>query len=218
MDPDRAPAAEAAQARTTYRHGDLRAALLSAGLELARNGGPDAVVLREATRRAGVSPNAAYRHFDDRAALLSAVSDAAQGLVAERMEEALAAVDAELPPEARARRRLRAVGTAYVGFAQEQPGLFRAAFFVPGDLARALSPSKAGRSGRTPFQILAAVLDELLEAGALTQDRRAGAEFLAWSAVHGLATLVIDGPLRGLPPELVEDTRERLLDLVDRGL
>ena len=50
-------------ARSTYRHGDLRRALLEAGIELARSGGPDAVVLREATRRAGVAPNAAYRHF-----------------------------------------------------------------------------------------------------------------------------------------------------------
>ena len=50
--------------RSTYRHGDLRRALLDAGIELARSGGPDAVVLREATRRAGVVPNAAYRHFE----------------------------------------------------------------------------------------------------------------------------------------------------------
>ena len=48
--------------RSTYRHGDLRRALLEAGTELARGGGPDAVVLREATRRAGVVPSAAYRH------------------------------------------------------------------------------------------------------------------------------------------------------------
>ena len=59
--------------RATYRHGDLRRALLDAGVELARQGGPDAVVLREATRRAGVAPNAAYRHFANRDDLLAAV-------------------------------------------------------------------------------------------------------------------------------------------------
>src|SRR5271163_1865713 len=59
--------------RSTYRHGDLRRALLEAGIELARGGGPDAVVLREATRRAGVVPNAAYRHFASRHELLQAV-------------------------------------------------------------------------------------------------------------------------------------------------
>jgi hypothetical protein len=52
--------------RTTFRHGDLRRALLMAGIELAREGGQDAIVLREATRRAGVVPNAAYRHYANR--------------------------------------------------------------------------------------------------------------------------------------------------------
>src|SRR4028119_1874092 len=58
--------------RDTYRHGDLRRALLEAGTELARGGGPDAVVLREATRRAGVAPSAAHRHLADRRAPLDA--------------------------------------------------------------------------------------------------------------------------------------------------
>ena len=42
--------------RDTYRHGDLRQALLAVGTALAREGGPEAVVLREATRQAGVTP------------------------------------------------------------------------------------------------------------------------------------------------------------------
>ena len=63
--PENGPARKA-PTRSTYRHGDLRRALLEAGIELARQGGPEAVVLREATRRAGVVPNAAYRHFASR--------------------------------------------------------------------------------------------------------------------------------------------------------
>ena len=66
------------RARKTYHHGDLRQALVQAGLELARAGGPEAVVLREATRRAGVAPNAAYRHFANREALFGAVRAAAK--------------------------------------------------------------------------------------------------------------------------------------------
>src|SRR5690242_18462131 len=80
--------------RSTYRHGDLRRALLEAGIELARSGGPDAVVLREATRRAGVVPNAAYRHFANRDALLQAVRAAALAALANSMEAELA----RLPP------------------------------------------------------------------------------------------------------------------------
>ncbi len=49
-------------------------------------------------------------------------------------------------------------------------------------------------------------------------ERRPGAEFLAWSAVHGLALLVIDGPLRGLPAPQVESLGQRLLDMVEKGL
>ena len=71
--------------RSTYRHGDLRRALLEAGVELARAGGPEAVVLREATRRAGVAPNAAYRHFENRQALLYAVRSVALAAVARAM-------------------------------------------------------------------------------------------------------------------------------------
>ena len=78
--------------RTTYRHGDLHHALIAAGTELARVGGPDAVVLREATRRVGVAPNAAYRHFADRQALLDAVCSAAQSLLAVAIENELATV------------------------------------------------------------------------------------------------------------------------------
>jgi AcrR family transcriptional regulator len=61
---------EVSTQRRTYRHGDLRRSLLEAGIAMARQGGPDAVVLREATRQAGVVPNAAYRHFASQQALL----------------------------------------------------------------------------------------------------------------------------------------------------
>src|SRR3569623_527991 len=78
------------QQRSTYRHGDLRRALLEAGIALARDGGPEAVVLREATRQANVVPNAAYRHFASREDLLQAVRAYALSAVAVAMESELA--------------------------------------------------------------------------------------------------------------------------------
>src|SRR6516225_6293064 len=98
----------APRARSTYRHGDLRRALLAAGVELARTGGPEAVVLREATRRAGVVPNAAYRHFESRQALLQAVRAAALSAVARAMEAELATLQAMRDPAAFARATVRA--------------------------------------------------------------------------------------------------------------
>ena len=73
--------------RNTFRRGDLRNALVTAGLEMARAGGPDAVILREATRRAGVSPNAAYRHFAGQAELLDAVRSACLSRLAAAIED-----------------------------------------------------------------------------------------------------------------------------------
>jgi AcrR family transcriptional regulator len=204
--------------RTTYRHGDLHHALIAAGTELARAGGPDAVVLREATRRVGVAPNAAYRHFADRRALLDTVCSAAQSLLAVAIERELASVKTTGDPAAVARARLRAVGTGYIRFAQAEPGLFRTAFSVPRDLARIGDPARAGASGLSPFLLLGAVLDELVDAGALPKERRPAAEFLAWSSVHGLSMLLIDGPLRALDNKKARAIVERLLDMVEQGL
>jgi AcrR family transcriptional regulator len=204
--------------RSTYRHGDLYRALLEAGTELARNGGPDAVVLREATRQVGVAPNAAYRHFADRQALLFAVCEAAQSALAVAIETEIANLPRKKDPVKAAQAQLRAVGTGYVKFARAEPGLFRTAFSVPDDLGGAASPGKAGNSGLTPFQLLSAALDKLLETGALPPERRQGAEFLAWSAVHGLAMLAIDGPLRAINDTQMQAIGQRVLDMVEQGL
>jgi len=204
--------------RATYRHGDLRRALLEAGMELARRGGPDAVVLREATRRAGVVPNAAYRHFASRWELLQAVRSAALSALAVAMETELAALPRGTNPADFARASLRAIGTAYLRFAQEETGLFRTAFAVPDETRGAPIPAKAGDSGLNPFQLLGGALDRLVEVGVLPVERRAGAEYLAWSAVRGLAMLLTDGPLRGLTPAESDAIGQRLLDMVEKGL
>ena len=62
-------------AADSYHHGNLRQSLLDHAVELARSGGPDAVVLRDVQRLAGVSNSAAYRHYSDRGALLAAVTE-----------------------------------------------------------------------------------------------------------------------------------------------
>src|SRR3712207_297854 len=116
------------------------------------------------------------------------------------------------------RARLRAVGTGYMRFAQEEPGLFRTAFSASDNLRNAASPERAGAGDQTPFQLLGSALDGLVEAGVLPRERRPGAEFLAWSAVHGLSMLLIDGPLRELDAATQEAVGRRLLDMVERGL
>lgn len=209
---------QGATRRSTYRHGDLRRALLEAGIQLARSRGPDAVVLREVTRQVGVAPNAAYRHFADHQALLDAVCSAAHSELAKAIEAELAALPKGMEPAQSARAQLRAVGTSYLKFAQAEPGLFRTAFSVPADLQTAGNPAKAGNSGLSPFQLLSTVLDKFVDAGILPREHRPGAEFLAWSAVHGLAMLAIDGPLRVLDAAQRQAIGQRLLDMVEKGL
>ena len=206
------------QVRSTYRHGDLRQALLDAGVELARAGGPDAVVLREATRRAGVVPNAAYRHYESRDELLQAVRSAALAALALAIEAELAKVRRGRNPAEFARASLRAVGSGYLQFAFSEPGLFRTAFSVPDELQGEADPAKAGASGLNPFELLGAALDRFVESGLMAPDRRLGAEYLAWSAVHGLAMLVIDGPLRSLSLPQARLVGQRLLEMVEKGL
>ena len=206
--------------RDTYRHGDLRHALLHAGVALARAGGPEAVVLREATRQAGVTPNAAYRHFASRQALLHAVRSAALAAVARAMEAELATLPATLTPPERARASVRAVGTGYLRFAQTETGLFRTAFGPSEDMAVSAppDPERAGQGGLNPFQLLGAALDLWVDAGLMPPERRPGAEFLAWSAVHGLAMLVVAGPLGPVIGPQLEQIGQQLLNMVEKGL
>lgn len=207
-----------APARKTFRHGDLRRSLLQAGIELARAGGPNAVVLREATRRAGVAPNAAYRHFSSHSDLLRAVRAAALSSLALAIEAEIAGLRRSKRPADSARATLRAVGTGYLKFALKETGLFRTAFSVPDRVEGDADAAKAGNSGLNPFQLLGSALDMMVKTGALPRERRSGAEYLAWSAVHGMAFLVIEGPLNGISAKDVDALTERLLRMVEKGL
>jgi AcrR family transcriptional regulator len=202
----------AAGAQTAARRrprGAVRDGLIAAGLDLARAGGPDAVVLREAARMVGVVPNAAYRHFADRDELLAAVCTAAMRELAARMAAGVGRVRGKHGDAAAARRRLRAVGQAYLEFARAEPGLFATAFALPQQHAYDAADARAGAgAGQDPMPLdqLRAVLDELVEAGVVSPRRRAGMEYPIWSTVHGLAVLTGAGPLRDVP----DVTRRRL--------
>jgi len=207
------------EAARGYHHGNLREALVSAGLELARTGGPNAVVLRAASREAGVSHNAVYRHFANQEDLLAAVAQRCMMRLSELMIEGTERVRLR-DPVRRARARLEAVGRAYIDFARTEPGWFRTAFSAarshptPGGDA---PPPETG-SAPSPYDVLRAALDDLVAVGALPLERRAGAEYAAWSAVHGLSSLLLDGPLRVLPEPEVERAIGVVLTSVGRGL
>src|SRR5262249_21113232 len=115
--------------RATYHHGDLANALANAATDLARSGGPEAVVLREAARQGGVSATAAYRHFTNHGDLIHEVKERCQTTLAEYMDaELAAAAPLSEEPQTAAVQRLRALGIGYIRFALAEPGLFRTAF------------------------------------------------------------------------------------------
>lgn len=196
-----------------YHHGDLRSALIAAGLELTRTGGPHALTIREATRRVGVSPNAAYRHFADREALLEAVALAILDRVAAQMRHAARHRGSA---QSAAQDQLRAVGLGYIQFALDEPGWFTVAFFGA-ELTASGDASEAARSA-PPYQALVTALDAMVSAGVLAPQRRDGAEWPCWSAVHGFAELVLHGPLRNVDRRDVESFAHRTVDDIIAGL
>jgi AcrR family transcriptional regulator len=194
--------------RPTYHHGDLFRALVTASLDLVRAGGPDAVTVREVARRLEVSPAAIYRHFPDREALLGEVARQVRQDLARRLLEEAAGIDAA-DPRVRSIRRFLALGRGYIGFARDAPNLLAAAFLP-------IAPPGGEAEDPNPWQILASALDDLVAAGAMPPERRAGAEVIAWSAVHGFATLRANRSFEtsGEP----EPDPEMLLEAIARAL
>jgi AcrR family transcriptional regulator len=191
-----------------YHHGDLGQALIQAGLEATRLGGPDALRLRDLARAVGVSANAVYRHFEHRDALLDAVA-----------AEILASLAREMRVQEGAQsgygdalQRLRSVGLAYIAFARREPGWFSVAFFGAGRDGLLATPPAP------PYAALTEALDDLVREGVLSSERRAGAQWLCWSAVHGFAGLVLHGPLRHCAAPEVDRLAERTVDSIIAGV
>ncbi|MGP4043965.1 TetR/AcrR family transcriptional regulator [Streptomyces sp. 2A115] len=206
-----------------YHHGDLRNALVAAAVDLASEGGPERVVLREAARRVGVSPTAAYRHFDGQGDLLHAVKVRGQTALADFMAAFVAKVPDVGDPGEAAVLRLSALGRGYIRFALERPGLFRAAFCripdEPGEPTAWAGVSPAGPEPQySAFNLLTATLDEVVATGRMPAENRPGAEGTAWATVHGLALLMLDGPLARLSVEQRDAMVERSLATLTAGL
>jgi AcrR family transcriptional regulator len=176
-----------------YHHGDLRNALIGAAAELAGQGGPDAVTIRAAARKVGVTPTAAYRHFAGHEELLAAAKDLSLDRMADAMRNRLAALGPDPDPARAAMARLEAMGRGYVDFALSEPGLFRTAFCHGGE--KLLGHKVADG----PHTMLTKSVDDLIAVGFFHEEARLGTEISAWSLVHGLSMLLLDGPLANLP-------------------
>jgi len=177
-----------ATSKATYHHGDLRAALVRAAMELLEESGETALSLRAVARCAGVSPAAPYRHYADREALVSAIAAVGYRELAERLAAA--------HPSPSTTEELARVAVAYVQFALERPALFRIMFGEPCDGDN--DERDAATAAVTHY--VRAIVERTFP--------QADAEALAtavWALVHGLAFLHLDGKLDASSPLVVAE-------------
>jgi AcrR family transcriptional regulator len=185
------PRGRKSRARRPYHHGDLRRALLDAGLALLAETQRWDFSLREVARRAGVSHNAPYFHFADKRGLLAAIATAGYETLKGRM--LAASKDLSKADEA-----LDAIGIAYLHFGTENPAHYRLMF---GPTLQALDggpPAEVVEAAAASRGVLKDVMRRGIEDGSfkITQNdpvALAGAVLAAWSLVHGLTLLYIDG-------------------------
>jgi AcrR family transcriptional regulator len=183
---------------TPYHHGDLRNALIAAGVRMLATGGEQTLSLRQLAREAGVSHNAPYMHFADKEALLAAVAEEGFGLLAEQLNAALTAAGSDWP------LRLQAGSWAYVQFALDHPAHFNV-MFRDYELDQYPSYFKASLEAL-------AILEALVVAGQAEGLVRAGDSrqlaTLVWSLLHGLATILAG---RKMPPVVMGDITPQAL-------
>jgi AcrR family transcriptional regulator len=171
--------------RDTYRHGDLHAAGVAAAAALVEEAGPGSLSMREVARRIGVSHTAFYHHFPDKASLFGAVAEQGFAELTAAMTRGAAATDEPLA-------RLHALGTGYVTYALTNPGVSRLMFRpeLTGIEGASIPPAVSGS-----WELLRSTVQECQEAGFSTDEPLDLLAILCWTSVHGLATLLLDGPL-----------------------
>ncbi|MDH3216347.1 MAG: TetR/AcrR family transcriptional regulator [Candidatus Krumholzibacteria bacterium] len=189
-----------------YHHGDLRAALLAEAAVMITHGGVASVTLRAISQRLGVSRAAPYRHFPNKTALLVAV--AAAGF--QRLEARLQSIDAGAPRSGI--NRFRRMGEEYVRFALENPAHYRLMYGKEA-LTREDVPELRG-VGDALLALLVDVIRAHHRSGGIKRGNPEAQAYVAWSAVHGLASLVIEGQINAASDvdELIRQTTRTLLD------
>lgn len=182
------------------RQDDVRARVLSAAVTLIDKGGAATLSMREVARAAGVSHQAPYHYFADREAILAAVAEHGLDLLTERLvvafEEDRSAVD-----------RFYEAGIAYVTFACENPGLFRVMFRH--DIVDPNRFPKLQTCGERAYDCLPVIVRALIAESVAPVPSEQGLIVLSWSVVHGLACLLLDGPLVFKMPNALTGVAQR---------
>ncbi|MFB9264979.1 TetR/AcrR family transcriptional regulator [Bradyrhizobium erythrophlei] len=182
-------------------------------MQLVDEGGPEAVSVREAARRAGVSPGAPFRHFPSRDALMNAVAEEAQRRFRAEIEAAMAEAPSGDPLQ-----RFRKLGMAYLRWAMKNPTHFEiisSRRFFDHDRSAAVSGDNAEVIALTEHLLSEAFAQGLLRVDDLKQVQIAGR-----ALVYGFARMNIDGhfPRWGIADAEAERTAEAIIDLFIAGI
>lgn len=178
--------AASSKSKSSYHHGDLRAALIDAAVVMAEEEGVDAITTRALARKLGVSHAAPGRHFPDRRALLAAVAAASYERFARALENAA--------KEEKGAEALTAMGRAYVRFGVDHPALLSIMFSQQlGDLDP--WPADLHETADRAYRALESGVRSALGPEAPPDKISLGA-FTAWSFVHGAVTLYRDGRIK----------------------
>lgn len=162
-----------------YHHGELHEALIAASEAILAEQGAEGFTLREAARRAGVSPAAPSHHFGNAPGLLTEVAIRGYDALAGALREAAS-------DKQGAREKLHAQGLAYVEFALRHPGRFQMMFANKRLVADDPRLRQASRAAGHAFEIVVAEL-----AGGTPKEAKTAAA-AAWSTVHGFAKLALE--------------------------
>jgi AcrR family transcriptional regulator len=180
--------------KMSYHHGDLRPALIGAGVKVLRKEGLHALSLRRVAREARVSPAAPYRHFNDKHALLAAISESGF----RQLHGMLEAARKKSPGD------LDAAGQAYLKFALQQPENYRL-MFTQSVMCEGEPEESLRQAGEQAFNSLVQTIHEGIQSGKIVAVDSAPLALSAWALVHGVAMLLIDGavakpPYDKIPP------------------
>jgi AcrR family transcriptional regulator len=184
----------------------LKDQVLVAAIDYIAEHGPDGLSFRRIAADAGVSHQAPYHHFGDRDAIFAEI-----GLQGFRTftAELTAPVRADEDPDIATRMLMR-----YVEFALRNKGYFRVMF--RSDLCKMNESPDLQRAADEAFDSLITAVGEIVGAAASVDEIRVTATAM-WSVAHGLATLLIDGPLEN-KMGAVDDRRTLVRAVAERTL
>ncbi|MFI1397111.1 TetR/AcrR family transcriptional regulator [Streptomyces sp. NPDC020681] len=216
MEKDRTATTAPPPARARNRRGEgarLRDDIVAAAVELLEETGDEsAVTLRSVARRVGIAAPSIYRHFPDQPTIMLAVAQQAFAELEAQLRAALDAADND------PRKRLFAVCTAYLKFAEDHPGRYRTMFgglWMP-DLSKStLTDTDISSLGDANMTLLSGTLSDCVTAGCATSTDLVADSVALWLGLHGLAhqrSVTVAYPW---PPDIAERMITTLAHLKD---